>query len=352
MCNLAGYSGSRDAAPVLLDMLSREEAFDGGFYSGIATIHEGKIYYTKVQGDVKALIENTDALELPGKIGIAHSRPGLVDCGREWAHPFIGYKGDVPEVAYIANGGVGCFSSQREKHNMISDSLYEAGYRLTSRVENVGSAYCTLRDGSTVHMSDVMCNLILRNMDNGDDAQSAMENAFCEMPSEIVGLMLSVSDPDRIFFSRINQPMFLGFSESETYLATTAIAFPDGIGEPLLLPAGHSGYVGNNKFSSKPFSSSPASVAKIDAKIFHDAYELICDILTKEKKSYYNPVLGLDLPNLLKPLFDEADCQPASALAYSVLYALRNEGRLNIEKTTLTCPRSGYVAPHFLLSVK
>ncbi len=332
----------------------REEGFDAGFYTGIATIHEGKIYYAKVLGDTRSLIENTDALNLPDNIGIAHSRPGLVDQGREWAHPFIGYKENVPEIAYIANGGVGYFSHLRKQHNVIADSLLGEGYPFPSRVQTDSPAYCKLSDGSTVHMSDVMCNLILRNMDSGDAEQDAMEKAFCEMPSEIVGLMLSVTEPEKIFFSRINKPMFLSFSSDGAYLASTAMAFPDNVeGEPQLLPAQSSGYVQQNAFFSRPFIAPPAKVAKIDAKTYHDAYELICDALSKEKLSFYNPVSGFDLPtSLLKPIFEESDCQQTATLSYSVLYALKREGKLNIEKTELKCPNSGRVAPHFLLSLK
>ena len=44
MCNIAGYVGSKQAAPVLLEMLKKQEGFDSGFYTGIATIHEGKFF--------------------------------------------------------------------------------------------------------------------------------------------------------------------------------------------------------------------------------------------------------------------------------------------------------------------
>ena len=51
MCNIAGYVGERDAAPILNEMLRAEEGIDAGFYTGLATVDEGKIYYRKVCGD-------------------------------------------------------------------------------------------------------------------------------------------------------------------------------------------------------------------------------------------------------------------------------------------------------------
>ena len=44
MCNIAGYVGSRRAAPIIMEMLRREEGFAGGYYSGLATMCEGKIF--------------------------------------------------------------------------------------------------------------------------------------------------------------------------------------------------------------------------------------------------------------------------------------------------------------------
>ena len=51
MCVIAGYAGNRPAAPILVDMLRKEQFFDGGLSTGIATIHEGKLYTAKVLGD-------------------------------------------------------------------------------------------------------------------------------------------------------------------------------------------------------------------------------------------------------------------------------------------------------------
>lgn len=43
MCNIADYNGTRQAAPILLQMIRAQEGLDGGFYTGIATFHEGRL---------------------------------------------------------------------------------------------------------------------------------------------------------------------------------------------------------------------------------------------------------------------------------------------------------------------
>lgn len=68
MCNIAGYIGNRQAAPILVEMLRRQEEFDGCMGTGIVTIHEGKLYYRKLVGSVDDLIKNTDVLDLPAKL--------------------------------------------------------------------------------------------------------------------------------------------------------------------------------------------------------------------------------------------------------------------------------------------
>src|SRR5699024_10852738 len=91
MCVIAGYIGNKQAAPILLGMLRREEGFAGAFFSGIATVDKGKLYYDKVVGYSENLIKETDALKFPGTIGIAHGRPDMPG-GCEYADPFVDVK--------------------------------------------------------------------------------------------------------------------------------------------------------------------------------------------------------------------------------------------------------------------
>ncbi|MBQ7034845.1 MAG: glutamine--fructose-6-phosphate aminotransferase, partial [Clostridia bacterium] len=74
MCNIAGYVGDRPAAPILIEMIRRQQGLDGGYYTGIATIHQGRLHYAKLAGDLDHLLENSEAMNLPGNIGIIHSR--------------------------------------------------------------------------------------------------------------------------------------------------------------------------------------------------------------------------------------------------------------------------------------
>ena len=55
MCTIAGYVGNRRAVEVLVEMMRKEQFFDSGLSTGIATVHEGKLYTAKVMGPIKKL---------------------------------------------------------------------------------------------------------------------------------------------------------------------------------------------------------------------------------------------------------------------------------------------------------
>ena len=325
MCNIAGYVGTEAAAPILLEMLRTQEGYAGGYYTGIATLHEGKIYCAKLTGDVRRLIDQTDAASLPGTVGIIHSR-SRSGGGDEWAHPFLGGHGGEARIAYVANGSIGCFKSRAEEFNGTAQKLLDGGYELPSRVKIEAKNYNHLRDGTVAHMSDVMCQMILRNTDRGMAEAQAMERAFCEMPSEIVGLLLSATHPDRVFWSRINMPMFVSSAAHGQYLASAPTAFPqDGKSPQLLLPCS-SGYVTAYDRRSTPYERPPAAVAPIEDPLRAAARESVEAMLSDGEGHTLSELVGS-----IKPHFASADCVPSAAVVYELLYFLKKQGRLREE---------------------
>ena len=345
MCNIAGYVGSRRAAPILMEMMRAQEGWGGGYYSGIATIHEGRMYYAKLTGDIDRLDALTDAINLPGTIGIIHSR-SQSGGGDKWAHPFIGGKNGKATMAYVANGSYGCFADRTEEAGRIAAALTEEGYELTSREMGAVGKYSMLPDGSCAHMSDVMAQLIARKIDEGMDASAAMNEAFCQMPSEIVGLLLSLTEPDCISFSRVNQPMNVAFVGHGAYLATTALAFPEDAGESYMLPALSGGRVYADHFAAGSYKSAPCTVAPITAKVAAEAYASIVSLL---KTGAFK--VG-ELCRHIDPLFEKADCAPAAILSYHVLHVLKQQGRLVRIDSRVEGARQGLDAPLFKATLK
>jgi glutamine phosphoribosylpyrophosphate amidotransferase len=236
MCVIAGYIGSKPAAPILLEMLQRQEGIDAGFYSGIATLDRGRLHWEKVVGDTAALLERTPAMDLPGNIGIIHSRTNSGG-GREWGHPFVD---TAEQLAYIANGAGGQFDS-RSQLSAACEELMAAGHRFRSAQPGAVGNYPQLSDGRSVHMSDALCQVIAaayRSLE-GRPGQliRAMAQAFERFPSEIVGLCIHAAHPDSIAAARHNKPLEIGRdANGAIYLASTTIGFPPGVRWHMRMP--------------------------------------------------------------------------------------------------------------------
>lgn len=351
MCNIAGYAGERAAAPILIEMLRKEEGFDGGFYTGIATVHEGKIHYRKVTGDLDTLLRKTDAAALPGTVGIIHSRTksGGPDA---WSHPFVssGKLGDEPSIAYVANGNSGIFKSRDPEYNLLAEKLIAEGYRMDSEIELEDGIYNRLSNGKMVHMSDVMCSLIAKEIDLGKECDTAMADAFCSMPGDIVGLLLSLSSPDRIFWSKISRPMTVSFASHGAYMATTSMAFPsDAKTLPVKLPVLSSGYVKADSFEAKRYENPPAEVRCATLSEMSKIYSLIESALSDGKARHLYEIHAITREVLPKLSDKVATYTQAS---YEVLEALYSEGRLEIVKERTEAVNENETAPYFKFKLK
>ena len=349
MCNIAGYVGNKRAAPILIEMLKREEGFDAGYYTGIATLHEGRIHYRKITGDLAHLLECTDAKDLPGNIGIIHGRTksGGPDA---WSHPFVsdGKFSTAPTVAYVANGNSGIFKDRDPEYNRLAENLISEGYRLDSEIECEDGIYNRLSSGKMVHMSDVMCALVARNIDLGIDVADAMGRAYCEMPGEIVGLLLSTATPNAIAYARINRPMTLSFANHGAYLASTLIAHPDDkVGAPIKLPELSCGYVTANGFTQERLKSPPTRVACLGLSELSAAYGKVCEEL-KEPKHLYEVIRAI------RPFFNnnENEANEAAATAYTIIEAINATGRLEIIRGETAGVKENTVVPRWTVRIK
>lgn len=237
MCVIAGYIGNEQAAPILIDMLRREEGLAGGFYTGLVTIHEGTLYYDKVVGDLDTLLEQTRVREFPGTIGLIHSRTPSGG-GRAWAHPFIDTH---HKLAYIANGARGLYAG-KEDFDTAAKVLVEAGYDFSSAQKGGVGKYPVLPDGNCVHFSDILCQKIAYEYDKSDSEEQrllkAAMTAYEELPGGVVGLCLHVDRPDEIVGVRHNKPMEIGRLEDGSWvIASSTIAFPEGVVWGMRCPA-------------------------------------------------------------------------------------------------------------------
>jgi len=337
MCNVAGYIGNKAAAPIMLEIMERQEGFGGGYYSGIATIADGKLHYAKVIGDVATLRKETDAEHLPGTVGIIHSR-SKSGGDREWAHPFVDC---TRRMAYLANGHDGIFEDKWDK-NAIADKLATAGHTFRTRVSEPIGNYPVLSDGTCVHSSEVMCHLIESLMDEESHLGNpieAMRKAFMTSPAEIVGLMVHADTPDCVIASRINQPLMLGRDTEATYVATTAIAFPDGASQRCCpMPTNATAAIYRDRIDILPFQPTPGKVAGVFP--WGPGYEKILEAMSDgEGKG-----LGT-LKNATASLWSEDAAPQKDMMVYEIMRGLHSEGKICFENVPVKGVLEGTTVP-------
>ena len=120
MCGIVGFTGKQQAAPILLDGLSKLE-YRGYDSAGIAVRKDtNETIVVKAKGKLKALAEKTDdGKSVKGTCGIGHTRwathgePSEIN-----AHPHVSDDGNV----------VGVHNGIIENYQELKDKLTKKGY--------------------------------------------------------------------------------------------------------------------------------------------------------------------------------------------------------------------------------
>ena len=200
MCGIVGYVGRNEAAPILLEGLSRLE-YRGYDSAGICVEKNGALEVAKAKGRLQNLIAKTDGgAKLPGTLGIGHTRwathgePNDIN-----SHPHVSQNG---KIAVVHNGII-------ENYLEIREFLEEKGVQFTSQTDSEVVAqlmeYCMgLPEVSTV--SDALYMVLHR-----------IEGAYA------LGILCS-DDPDHIYAARKDAPLLLGFGKGENFIASDVTA--------------------------------------------------------------------------------------------------------------------------------
>lgn len=347
MCVIAGYTGKHRAAPILIEMMRRVEYFDGGLATGIATIHEGKLYSVKLVGTVDDLVRNTDAMNFPGTCGIIHTRPAG---GRaSHAHPFVAEGG---EFAFCENGTYYQVAAPEYKKNgeAILAELYREGVTFTSAIGNPGDRWddyhMLLPSGQTIHNAESYTQYIAREVRDiptdrlADAIAEKTAAALSLMPSELVTLSVHARLPDTITVGRVTRSMSYASYDGDTYLCTTPMGFPDEVQkQPItFIPPVTIAQATPRGLSLLNLPIPGVRCEQGDARVEGRVRARLDEVLTGRKD---DPISLYDLEEMfpLNELWHEPiiDCDIVSpvgqvketaAVVYRVLWSFHREGRL------------------------
>lgn len=129
MCGIVGYIGSNQAAPFLLDGMSKLE-YRGYDSAGIAVLEKGQVRVEKCVGRLEALRQKLEGHMPEGVMGIGHTRwatHGNVSVKN--AHPF-----ESNNVVLIHNGII-------ENYSELKQFLTSKGYVFKSEVDSEVAAH-------------------------------------------------------------------------------------------------------------------------------------------------------------------------------------------------------------------
>lgn len=206
MCGIVGFTGIRQAAPVLLDGLSKLE-YRGYDSAGLA-VRDGDTLaeVVKAKGRLSNLIEKTDAGNaLKGTCGIGHTRwathgePSQIN-----AHPHVSGNCTRSASGEVESEVVGVHNGIIENYAELKEKLLKHGYTFYSQTDTevviklVDYYYKKYKLGPIDAIAKTMVRI---------RGSYALELMFRDYPGEI-------------WVARKDSPMIIGIADGETYVAS------------------------------------------------------------------------------------------------------------------------------------
>ena len=191
MCGIVGYIGDKQAAPFLLDGMSKLE-YRGYDSAGIAVYEKGKIRVEKCVGRLESLRQKLVGNVPVGTVGIGHTR--WATHGRPSdrnAHPHTDSSGDF---VVVHNGII-------ENYMALKEALLEKGHVFLSETD-----------------SEVVAHLMEDNF-NGN---------FEETVKKVLGMIegsyslvfMCAQEPDKLICTKKDNPLVIGLGNGENFIAS------------------------------------------------------------------------------------------------------------------------------------
>ena len=201
MCGIFGcILKEGNAAPVIHEALKRLE-YRGYDSVGEATIHEGKLFVKKDQGKIDEVHKKRNLDDLPGSIGVGHTRWATHGAPLEInAHPIV----DCSEQIAVV-------------HNGIIENFAE----LKQELENRGHVFRSKTD------TEVIAHLIERAFELNPSLSltDAVLEAVKRLDGSYAIAVLSTREPNKIVCARHESPLVVGISQAAVYFASDIPAF-------------------------------------------------------------------------------------------------------------------------------
>lgn len=192
MCGIVGYVGEKQAAPVLIEGLSKLE-YRGYDSSGIATFDGERVTMNKAKGRLSVLCEKTDSgKNVRGKMGIGHTR---------WATH--GEPSDTNSHPHLSQNG---------KFAVVHNGIIENYIELREYLEKKGFEFISETD------TEVIAHLI-EYYYKGDIVDATIRLISRIKGSYALGIICDEC-PSSFVAVRKDSPLIVGLGEGENFIAS------------------------------------------------------------------------------------------------------------------------------------
>ena len=194
MCGIVGYIGNKEKKSVILNGL-KELEYRGYDSAGMAVMSGDKIDYFKAVGKLENLADKVKDFTSEG-FGVAightrwatHGKPTEIN-----AHPHLG------EHSFVVHNGI------IENYKELKEELEAKGVRFISQTD-----------------TEVIVHLFEEMLKEKKDAFKAYEATIARLRGAYATLLITKTEPDKIFFAKDAAPMAIGKSDAkEVYFASS-----------------------------------------------------------------------------------------------------------------------------------
>ncbi len=194
MCGIVGYAGGQQAAPILLDGLSKLE-YRGYDSAGLCVYTAHGLQIEKSKGRLQVLKDKVaDGHSIKGCVGIGHTRwathgaPSDVN-----SHPHLS---DSGKIALVHNGII-------ENEAVLRQQLQEKGIHFRSETD-----------------TEVVVNLVGYYYDQGNSFVEAVRKAIARLEGSYALGIMCQDYPETVIAVKKDSPLIFGFGQGENFIAS------------------------------------------------------------------------------------------------------------------------------------
>lgn len=288
MCGIVGYTGSKQAVPILLEGLSRLE-YRGYDSAGVAVRNKkGKNEIVKTKGRLKVLSDMLDGGKaLKGTCGIGHTRwatHGVPSVNN--AHP---HRNSDSSIVAVHNGII-------ENYVELKDKLLSKGYDFYSQTD-----------------TEIATKIIDYYYKKWNNPLEAMVSFTLRVRGSYAIAVMFEDYPEEIYIARKDSPLIVGIADGATYLASDV---------PAILKYTRSIYYVDNMEIAR-LEKGKATFYNVDRKVIEKKpKEIDWDVESAEKGGYEH--------FMMKEMHEQPD------VVKNTLNAFIKEGGIDLDGVGLT----------------